>query len=816
MSSRFTDFKVGFRQIAKHPGDMALAALAYAVGLGLVGLMLTLLFGVVRAHPDNIDFDAIQILNWDESTSHLWKSGAQTTQMRLRDYRDIEESQDSFKSFAAFRGATFNVAIDQHAERVDGLYVTAQYFDVYDLAPRFGRFFAEGDDAPGAERRIVIGHELWSGQLESDADIVGKSLLVNGLPATVIGVAPEGYDFPVDIEIWMNDTTNPLDVKRGEGDIYTVLGQLLPGESAASAQTSLNTIARRLEAAYPETNTGYIALKLQPLASMFNGGNFNVMVYLMLACASLVLLIACTNVANLNLSRATERVKELAIRSSLGGARGRLIWQMIIEGLAVAVLGGVGGIIIAIWTSKAIWAWVTQGDTNQIPSWMNMDVDIQVVAALSVATLIASVVANIIPAIQASRADVNEILKDQSRGSSGLRIGKFSKFLAFFQLSVSCGLLIATSALVSTANETEKFDPPYDPTGMMVARFDLPEERYPDSSRAETLRQLQQRLESNEALEGVGFTSAIDMLFNWQTRWVIQGQESADPDDYIPARHEVVSDNYFELLGVPLLEGRGFESADAGENAQQVCVINEVMAKRVWPGESAIGRQIRDAWNDTNPWVTIVGVVPDTSMAGPGPRTDEQRAGVYRPMSNTPQSSVTVFARALGDPLAQARAIREALSEMDDSLALYRVKTVEKAVEESNFGWLFFRNMFGLFGIAAVALASIGVYGVMNFSVRQRFQEFGIRQALGAPEGAIARIVARMGGIQIALGIGAGILLGKLLVGLISQNTGNGVVVEASNYLIPILTLFAVTAVALYVPTRYVTTVNLAKCLRDE
>lgn len=810
-----SDFIVGLRQVRKRPGSAILAVVAYAVGLGMVGLMLTIIFGVVRGHPEGIDFDKIQNVQWDPSTNHLWKSGAQQSQMRYRDFRELHEKQDVFEALTASRGGTFNIVVDDYPERFSGSYVTSEYFDALTIKPQIGRFFAEGDDSPSSEPKAVLSDYVWKNELKASDNIVGSYLTINGKPTLIIGVAEPDVDFPSQNDIWVNETLNPLEMDRAEGDLYFTFGLLKEGQTPASATVALNTLATQMAEAYPETNTGYIAVELLPLSSVFIGDNITRMFYLMFACSLLVLFIACTNVANLTLSRATTRVKELAIRASLGGSRSRLVNQMVVEGFSIAIIGGLGGLIIAIWSSKAIWSWIKGSDQANPPAWMSMDVDVKVIFALSLITLLASIVASIVPALKASRADVNEILKDNSRGSSGIKLGFFSKLLAFFQLCVSCGLLIATSAMVTTAKDAAIFEPPYDPAGMMVARFELPDIYTQGEASQNFLGRLQDRLESNPALEGVGFTTSLDMVFNWNSRWQIQGREMASKDDYPEGRHEIVSDNYFELLGIPVIEGRAFTSIDAGENAQQVCIVNTIFAEEMWPGESPLGKQIRDTWQDNNPWLTVVGVVPDTKMAGPGPRGDDELGGVYRPLSTNVQNSLSIFAKTNGNPTVQAQAIREVLQAEAPNTAIYRVKTVEQAIEDANFGPLFFRNIFALFGVSALALASIGVYGVMDFSVRQRFQEFGIRQALGAGNSRIIGHVFRLGVTQISVGIVLGTALGWALTAIIGQALG-GISIGVLNYLVPIAVITGIAAIALFSPAREITNANLANCLRDE
>ncbi|MBK1876856.1 ABC transporter permease [Pelagicoccus mobilis] len=814
------DLKVGMRQFGRNPGSMIMAIMAFSLGLGLVGLMLTLVFGVVKGHPENIDFDEIYVLQWDESTRHLWKSGGQFGFIRPKDFRDIDERQEVFENFAFMRNHTFNVVIDKYAERFEGSFVSHDLFDTLGVKPHLGSFFQKGDDEPDRLKKAVISYDIWKNHFESRETIIGQSFNINGQAATIIGVAPEGFDFPSRNDVWMNDTTDYINMSRIDGNGLFVLATLKEGQTLASALAPMNTIAKSMSEEYPETNTGYIAFEITPLSENFIGEDFPRMVYILVACSLMVLLIACTNVANLTLSRATTRVKELAIRASLGGKRQRLVFQMLVEGLAVAFFGGIGGLIIAIWTSKMIWAFVLSASYANPPRWMSMDVDLTTIGYLALITLVASIIASIVPALRASRTDVNEILKDNSRGASSLKMGVFSKILVLAQLSVSCGLLIATTAMVNGAKEAAVFEPPYDPSEIMTARFDFPESYFPGEQRGEAIRRLQELMELNPNLEGVGFSTSVDMLFNWDSRWALRGREAATREDYIQARNEIVSDNYFELLDIPILYGRGFEAMDRGENAEKVCVINEQLAKRLWPDDiqDAIGQQIRDVYSDTIPWSTIIGIVPDTKMAGPGAnKTDEQLGGVYRPLSSAnDQPSLTVFAKTGGNPTAQADQIRAILHNEDESFALYRIKTVASAVKESQFGVIFFRNIFGMFGAAAFLLASIGVYGVMDFSIRQKFQEYSIRQALGAGRQTIFKHVFKMSSWQIILGVVIGSAIGYGILGLMTQNQMVSPSANPAIFIIPILLIVGVSIAALYAPARYVVNANLADTLRGE
>lgn len=815
-----TDLKVGMRQFAKNPGSMILAILAFSLGLGLVGLILAMYFGVVKGHPKDIDFNKIYRMHWDESTQHLWNSGAQQVGMRVKDFREIQESQDVFEHLAYMNGGGFNILIDEYAERVQGGTVSSEFFDVLELSPYRGSFFKPNDDAPGSERKAVLSYSLWQTRFQASDSAIGESISINGELATIVGVAPEFVDFPNQCQIWVTDNQNHIEALRAKGPQLGIFGTFKEDHTIASASAELNAIATRMSEAYPETNTGYISIQLEPLAKDFSGESLSNMIRLLLACSLMVLLIACTNVANLTLSRATSRVKELAIRASLGGRRKRLILQMLVEGLAVALFGGIGGILIAVWSSKAIWTWVISSGQANPPIWMNMDVDLQVLAPLMLITLLASVIASIVPAIRASRADVNAILKDNSRGASSLKMGLFAKTLVLAQLTVSCALLITTAAMISSSRDSAVFEPPfYDPAKVMTARFTLPTEYFPDDQRTHGLRRLHSLLENHPDLDGVGFTSAQDMIHNWNSRWEIKGRERQDNEDYVRARQEIVWDNYFDLLDIPILYGRGFDAFDQGENAEQVCVMNEALARHLWPDDiqKAIGQQVRSTYNQDTKWSTVVGIVPDTKMAGPGAnKTDEQLGGIYIPMSTSPQSRITVFTKSDGNPTEQAQHIRSVLHSEDQSMALFRIKTVETAVKDSQFGVIFFRNLFAAFGATAFALASIGIYGVMNFSIRQRFQEFSIRQALGASAATIIRHIFKGSSRLIAIGLTLGCGLGYGILGIMVQNQIISPNTEFLTFLIPAIIIITVSAVAIYTPARYVVSANLSNTLRDE
>lgn len=816
MNEFLGDFKVGIRQFLKAPGSLFFAVIAYAIGLGLVALMLALILGVGRAEPDYEKIDRLYTMRWDPATEHLWKNGAQFSNWRLVTFEDFEAEQSSFAHISALRDTAFNVVLDGVPERISGYQVTPDFFKALGVEPHLGRFFSNEDHRGEIDRSIIISYSFWQNELKADPDIVGKGLNMNGGIYTVLGVAKEGFDFVAESKIWVPVQKDPDD-SRAVGHGYLVLGMLKKDVSLSEATAEYNNLAKQFESLYPDSNTGYEAVLFEPLGALYLPEDVRNLFDVMLACSGLVLLIACANVANILSSRMLGRTKELAIRASLGAGRSRLVIQLLVEGLVIALLGGLGGWVVGEVTSHAVWNFVVSAENVTLPSWMHMNLNLKVLGLLFVATLFASVLAGLIPALRASRANVNEILKDSSRTSSGLSIGKISKTLVVLQMSFSLGLLIAAGALVKTVQGAREYDPPYDTSKMLIARIDLSGPRYDSNEKKwEFYRELHQGLKRIPGVRAAGFSSSFDLMYNWNSTMMIEGSEYERREDFPQMRNEVVSNSYFEELDIPILEGRGFTQFDVDpESKDGVIVVNKFLADTYWPGESPLGKRIKDTWDEEGPWLEVVGVVGETEMLGPGAQDDASRAGFYQPLGQRSWlANPTVFMYAEGDPLALVRPLRQLLLQIDPELSPYRVKRVDTAVKDNQFGLYFFRNMFGLFGIGSLILASVGIYGVMSFSVMQRSMEYGIRRSLGASSGAVVSLVFKRGAFQTLIGVFLGVGFGYLLMLVIRQ-----AILELrgdiTSFTIPTLFILSVSILALWVPSWKVSRLDLADTLRE-
>lgn len=792
---------------------MLFAVMAYSIGLGLVTLMLALIFGISRNTPDLPSIDRLYSMRWDPATEHLWKNGNQYQYWRLVTFEDFEAEQTSFEYLTAVKEGAFNVLLDGEPERISGMSVTPDFFRAMGIRPLTGRFFSNEDPRSEIDRAIVVGYAFWKNKLKSDPDVIGRGLNVNGDVYTIMGVAPEGFDFIAEHQLWIVNQRQP-DETRGVGHGYLVTGALKDGVSLAEAKAELDNLAKQFEERYPDTNTGFVSVLIEPLGHIYLPAQIRSMFDVMLVCSFLVLMIACANVANLLSSRMLGRTKELAIRSSLGATRSRLIGQILVEGVFIALLGGLGGWLVGEVASRAVWNFIVTSENVTLPSWMTMEIDLKVLLLLFSATLVASLLAGILPALRASKSNVNDVLKDTAKSSSGLAIGRISKLLVLLQMSFSLGLLIAAAAMVKTAQSSQQYEPPYDTDRMLIARLDLAGARYTNETRGAFFEELQEKLESLPGVRAAGFSSSYDLMYNWDSVMEVEGAEYARREDYPRMRNEIVSNDYFEKLGIPILQGRGFSDFDVPDS-ESVIVVNTHLAETYWPGQSPIGKRIRDTWSEENTWMTVVGVVPDTEMLGPGVHDEKSRAGFYQPLSQrTWLQSPTLYLYSDRDPLQFATPLRKAVMELDPELSPYSIKTVASAVRDNQFGVYFVRNIFGMFGFGSLFLASVGIYGVMSFSVNQRVMEYGIRRSLGALSREIVALIFRRGATQTLSGIALGAVFGYLLIVVLSKGMDE-IESDALTYLLPTAFLASVAALALWLPSIRLTRLNLSSTLRE-
>jgi putative ABC transport system permease protein len=818
MGSIWRDFRYGLRMLWRAPGHTLAATLALGLGIGLTTATFSIVYGtMIRGLPFPQSERLMSLPMRD--TAHDREGEA----VGLHDYLDWSRRQRSFEGLAAFSNGTVTVSGDRHPERVNGATLTANTLDLLRVKPLLGRGFRPGDGSPGAAPVALIGYRLWRDHYDGDPGIVGKAVRINGQPTTVVGVMSAGFRFPFSEQLWTPQILDPAKTERGKDEKFLVFGRLRPGVDRGRAQVEMETIAKALAAEYPRTNGGWTA-SVEPYVDVFTSPEMRRMFVAMLGAVCAVLLIACINVASLILSRASQRTREVAIRSALGAGRGLVMRQVLLESLTLAVAGAAVGVGLARIGIGIFNAAFVQRDP---PFWMRVALDLPALGCALGATVAAALVSGLVPALQVSRTQVSEVLKDEGRGSTSLRLGWFSRVVVVTELALSCTLLVAAGVMVKSIIQAQRTWYGFDTRHLLTARVPIFEANYPTSSgRGAFYQRLLDRLAERPGVTAVGATTTLPSVPWGKDAFAVEGRTYPRESDNPVAHCDVVSAGLFATLGVRPLAGRELERQDTATSLP-VVLVNRSLARKLWPHESPIGRRLRmlnsNAGNGgwvlgsdprrQEPWRTVVGVVPDLRLYGIG---DKQREGLFLPLSQIGGIRVSLVVRTAGDPLAMVETVRAQVAAVDKDAPIYFVKTMEQAVVEDRSLNDLLGSLFSVLGAAALVLAAVGIYGVIAFSVGRRTQEIGVRMALGAQRGTVLRMLLRQGAGQLALGV----LLGLPAAFGVSRLLG-GVLYDVQPgdpavFAVVVVTLSLVTLVACLVPAQRALDVEPVAALRHE
>ena len=711
---------------------------------------------------------------------------------------------------------TVNLAdTDQRPERFLGAFVTWNALGQTGARPVLGRVFQPGEDAHDAPPTIVLGYDVWQNRYDADPDILGKTVRANGRMHAIIGVMPRGFKFPFDSYVWVPLGMNATELNRREGFFLEVFGRLKPGVSIDRAGTDIATISHRLAEEFPLTNAG-ITSEIGLFTEEYMPPQITAVLWAMLVAVFGILLIACANVANLLLARAATRSKEVAVRTALGARRSAVIRQLLVESLVLALIGGALGVGLSYVGINAFNLWIID---IQKPFWIEIALFPAVLVFAIVVTLLSSLVAGTYPAFKASESGVSEILKDGSRGSS-LRMGKFSAALVVGEIAVSCGLLIAAGFMVKSIVNVRNLDRGFESENVLTARVGLNEIDYPDSERWRQFHE--QLLVELSALPGVqtaALTSDLPMSGAGQFWYGVERENYVTDRDYPFANRSVITARYFDTFGVTVLEGRGFTDQDGAPNIP-VAIINESFARRHFSEGSAVGERLRFGRSDSEqPWLSIVGVVPDMYVGGGvgGIGSDDRdQEHVYIALAQNPRRFMSMAIKVAGDPFAVAPPLRDLVTGMDPNLPIYDVDSMEGVIETNTWAFGLFGSLFAMFGVMALFMAAVGLYGVMAFSVERRTQEMGIRMALGARPLDIVNLVLTKGGRQLAIGIAIGLTLGVALSSPLRFVLFNVNATDLTVYGAIVVTLAFAGTVACIIPARRATRIDLIDALRPD
>jgi predicted permease len=742
------------RMLLRNPGLSGISVVALGLGIGLTAVMFSIVYGALMRGLPYEDGEHIVALSRSNPSQNIQQMG-----VPIHDFVDWRGQLSAFEDIAGFYEGTVNLRGPERVERFDGAFTTASTFPLLGVQAVVGRTFREEETRPGASMTVILGHHVWTERFDADPGAVGSTVTVNGEPAEIIGVMPEGFRFPVLQDVWVPLRLDPLELERGGGTWLSVMGKLRPDATADQAMVELNGIAQRLATEYPETNEGIVAT-IRPFTESYIGDEAAGLLYTMLAAVSLVLLIACTNVANLLLARAAIRIKEVGIRTALGANRIRVIMQMIADAVAIALVGGVLGAAVA-WIGIDLFTRAIEG--TEPPYWLVFKLDGPILLFILGASVLAAAVSGAIPAWKATSGDVTSVLKDESRGSSSLRIGRLSRWLVVGEIAMSVGLLVAAGLMTKSITTLRDFDYGFDPGAVFHARVGLFETDFPDEeARRQFFYEVRRRMSEIPGVAAASLGSSIAGGGTGTSWFAVDGEVYQEETDYPSERVATVAPGYFAAFGASVVLGRDFDDADDADGLP-VVIVNEAFARRYLGPGTPLGRQIRMGRADSEePWRTVIGVVPDLYMQSIG-NNEDGHEGYYLPLAQSDLRFASLVARGPVDPLSISGDVRQAVASVHADTPLYWVDTVEGRLEQQTWFYNVFGVLFMVFGGVALFLASVGLYGVMAFSVSRRTAEVGIRMALGAEGGQVLSMIFRQGMTQIGLGVVLGLGLAALL-----------------------------------------------------
>lgn len=748
------DLGSGARALTRRPGVTASAILALGMGIGLATTIFSVVYSAVYRPLPVPEGDRILHLEWANPSQ-----GRRELAVGYHDFLDWKAQQTVFQDLGAFYRGTVNLSGENtRPERYFGGFITANAWEVLGIRPLLGRGFLSGENQPGAPPVVILAYSVWQSRYDGNPEVVGKTIRVNGVPTTVVGVMPEGFAFPYWEDVWVPLTIDPLTVERGKGPGLEVFGRLAEGRSLEEARTELDAISARLAITYPATNEGLVAV-MEPYIDSYHGDDSKLAATLFVGFGLAVLLIACFNVANLLLAQAVTQTRDLAVRVAMGASHWRVVTRVLQQALLMAAAGAVLGTLLAIAGVGLLDRWITGAATYPLPFWMKLTVDGPVLGFVLSAVAMSVLASGLIPALRSCGTDVHATLTDASRGNSSLRIGRMSRLLVLAQITGTTLLLVLAGHLALDLGETRRAQHGFPTANVLSARVGLFEGVFPEREQRQGFyRELVRRLQETPGVLAAALGTSLPGTTASREEVAVQGQDYGQQTGLPVARVAYVSPEYFDAFQAPVVEGRAFTSADDAHSAP-VALVNRSYMARFFPDEDPLGWRIQVRGADPEgTWRTVVGVVPDLAMDG-AMRPEGDPEGVYLPIAQSDVRFVSIAVRTRGDPLAFAPTLRDEVMALQMDTPVYFVQTLQDSININLLDAFLVGSLLWALALAAFLLASVGLYGLTSFLANQRTRELGVRIALGAKRDDILRLVTRGGAGQVILGLAVGLLL---------------------------------------------------------
>ncbi len=808
MESFLKDLKYSLRTLGKKPGFAFVVILTLALGIGAN----TAIFTVVNAA-------LLRPLPYREPDRlvHLFESTPQKNySQREASYPDFQDwrQNEVFEGMAAYRGGGgFMLNWRDASERIDAGIVSANFFSVLGVAPQLGRAFQDEEEKTGAAGVVLLSHGFWQRRFAGDPKIVGQTLTLSNAAYTVVGVLPANFQFAPrgSADVWVPLQVTGAMATRRFMHWVQVIARLKPGVTQAQAQAGMQPIAQRIAQEHNESHAG-TSIVTVPLHQQFIG-NIKPLLLSLLVAVGFVLLIACSNVANLLLVRAAARQKEVAIRAALGASAGRLIRQLLTESLLLAFAGGAVGLLLAQWGVDALISAIPADLLNRMPYLRGLTIDGGVMLFTLALSLVVSVLFGLAPALQMAKPDLQEALKDGGKTSAASSRQGLRNALVITEVALALVLLVGAGLMMRSLLRLTNVDPGYNPQNLLTFSLNLPSQKYDASEKLYAAhRQLISRLSASPGVKGAATVSTLPLIGGNTTRFYPASQPKPAPGGETEANWRQVSTNYFDVMEVKLIAGRSFNETDTPKS-QPVVIINQSLARQVLPGEEAVGQSLIFGAGTTP--ALIVGVVGDEKINGLDSRTT---AVVYEPylQDSSPGLNMSVIARTTADPMSLSNAIRGECLAMEPGASIYLIRTMEQiaATSPATFMRRYPALLIGVFAALALLLAAIGIYGVISYSVSQQTHEIGVRLALGARSGNILGLVLKKGMSLALAGVGAGLAVAFALTRLMESLLFGVSATDPLTFIGIALLLALVALAACYVPARRATKVDPMIALR--